>query len=137
MKVIVAYMDNVFKLHGLPEAIISNRDKVFTSTLWQELFRLAGTDLQMSSAYHPQTDGQTERVNQCLEGYLRCFVHSCPTKWKDWLALAEFWYNASYQSSLTKTPFEILHGQSPRNWVLISLNPALSRICNSGSRKGT
>lgn len=69
----------------------------------------------MSSAYHPQTDGQTERVNQCLEGYLRCFVHSCPTKWKDWLSLAEFWYNTSYHSSLDKTPFEVRYGQKPRH----------------------
>lgn len=87
---------------------------MFTSSLWQELFRLAGTELKMSTAYHPQTDGQTERVNQCLEGYLRCFVHSCPTKWKDWLALA-FWYNTSYHSSLQLTPFEVLYGQKPRH----------------------
>lgn len=109
------FMEHVFKLHGLPEAIVSDRDRVFTSTLWKELFRLSRTNLLMSSAYHPQTDGQTERVNQCLEGYLRCFVHSCPTKWKDWLSLAEFWYNTSYHSSLDKTPFEVLYGQKPRH----------------------
>lgn len=63
LKVAMLYMENVFKLHGLPEAIVSDRDKVFTSNLWQELFRLAGTELRMSSAYHPQSDGQTERVN--------------------------------------------------------------------------
>jgi len=113
-QVAMTYMEQVYKLHGLPEAIISHRDKVFTNTLWKELFRLAGTQLQMSNAYHPQTDGQTERVNQCLEGYLRCFVHSYPHKWKDWLPLAEFWYNTSYHSSLDKTPFEILYGQKPR-----------------------
>ena len=111
LKVALQYMEHVFKLHGLPEAIVSDRDKVFTSNLWQELFRLAGTELRMSSAYHPQSDGQTERVNQCLEGYLRCFVHSCPTKWKEWLALAEFWYNTSYHTSLNKTPFDVLYGQ--------------------------
>ena len=81
-QVAMTYMEQVYKLHGLPEAIISHRDKVFTNTLWKELFRLAGTQLQMSTAYHPQTDGQTERVNQCLEGYLKCFVHSCIHKWK-------------------------------------------------------
>jgi hypothetical protein len=87
----------MFTLHGLPEAIV-DRDKVFTSNLWQELFKLAGTKLRMSSAYRPQSDGQTERVNQCLEGYLCCFVHSCPVKWKEWLALPEFWYNTSYHT---------------------------------------
>lgn len=114
-KVAMLFMEHIFKLHGLPESIVSDRDKVFTSTLWKELFRLAGTTLQMSCAYHPQTDGQTERVNQCMEGYLRCFVHSCPNKWKDWLSLAEFWYNTSYHSSLDKTPFEVLYGQPPRH----------------------
>lgn len=115
LKVAKLYMDNIFKLHGLPEAIVSDRDKVFTSSLWKELFKLAGTNLQMSTAYRPQTDGQTERVNQCLEGYLRCFVHACPHKWKEWLALAKFWYNSSYHSSLNKTPFEVLYGQTPRH----------------------
>ena len=57
------FISNVYRLHGLPLSIISDRDKVFTGQLWQELFRLAGVNLQMSSAYHPQTDGQTERVN--------------------------------------------------------------------------
>jgi transposase InsO family protein len=57
------YFNNIYKLHGLPEAIISDRDGVFTSALWQELFRLSNTKLLMSSFYHPQTDGQTERLN--------------------------------------------------------------------------
>ena len=63
MKVAMLYMDHIFKLHGLPQAIISDRDRIFTSHLWQELFKLSGTDLKLSIAYHPQTDGQTERVN--------------------------------------------------------------------------
>ncbi|WVZ83942.1 hypothetical protein U9M48_031036, partial [Paspalum notatum var. saurae] len=102
------FMENVFKLHGFPHSIISDRDRVFTSQFWQELFKLVGTTLRLSSAYHPQSDGQTERVNQCLETYLRCFVHACPAQWKEWLHLAEFWYNTSFHSSLSKTPFEVL-----------------------------
>ena len=76
------FMDQVFKLNGLPQAIISDRDKIFTSAFWKELFKLVGVDLRMTTAYHPQSDDQTERVNQCLETYLHCFVHACPTKWR-------------------------------------------------------
>ncbi|XP_035823161.1 uncharacterized protein [Zea mays] len=75
------FHDQVYKHHGLPHSIVSDRDKVFLSNLWKELFRLADVQLRMSSAYHPQSDGQTERVNQCLETFLRCFVHACPHQW--------------------------------------------------------
>lgn len=64
------FVDNIYKLHGLPKVLISDRDKVFTSALWQQLFKLTDTTLNMSSSYHPQTDGQTEHLNQCLETYL-------------------------------------------------------------------
>jgi hypothetical protein len=77
-QVALAFVDNIFKLHSLPEIMVSDRDPIFTSRLWKELFQLVGTELAMSSSRHPQTDGQTEWVNQCLETYLRCFVHSCP-----------------------------------------------------------
>lgn len=108
LDVALLYLNNVYKLHVLPQAIISDRDRIFTSALWTELFRLADTQLQMSSAYHPQTDGQTERVNQCLETFLRCFVHACPNRWSRWLALAEFWYNTAYHSVLGTSPFEVM-----------------------------
>lgn len=110
------YFNNVYKLHGLPKAIVSDRDRIFTSALWKELFKLSGTDLLMSSSYHPQTDGQTERLNQCLETFLRCTVHSCPKQWSKWISLAEYWYNTSYHSALGLTPFEALYGHPPRHF---------------------
>jgi hypothetical protein len=78
--VVSAYMDNVHKLHGMPKSIISDRDNIFTSRFWHEMAALTGTKLRMSSSHHPQTDGTTEHVNQCLEAYLRCFTHACPVK---------------------------------------------------------
>lgn len=108
------YMMNIYKLHGMPEALISDRDRIFTSKLWQELFQKASVQLKMSTAYHPQTDGQTERVNQCMETFLRCFVHACPHQWFSWIHLAEFWYNTSWHSALNHSPFEVLYGHSPR-----------------------
>jgi hypothetical protein len=114
------YMSEIYRLHGMPTAIISDRDPIFTSKMWQELFKLTGTQLCLSSSYHPQFDGQTERVNQCLETYLRCFVHSCPRLWPNWLPLAEFWYNTCHHSSLGKTPFEVLYGHPPSQLGLIS-----------------
>jgi hypothetical protein len=85
-----AYMDNVYKLHDFLSSLVSDRDRVFTWKLWKELFGLSGVTLRMSSSYHPQTDDQTERVNQCMETFLRCFVHACPNRLSQCLSLAEF-----------------------------------------------
>jgi len=110
--------DNIVKLHGMPKTIISDRDKVFTSIFWKELFQLLGTQLMFSSAYHPQTDGQTERVNQCLEMYLRCVTYEAPRKWKQILSQAEFWYNTSFHSSIGCSPFHALYGYDPTTGYL-------------------
>ena len=69
------FVDNVYRLHGLPNDIISDRGTQFTSKFWQSLFKILGVEIKLSSAYHPQTDGQTERVNQVLEQYLRCTIN--------------------------------------------------------------
>lgn len=107
-------MENVFKLHGPPDKMVSDRYRIFTSKVWRELCKLTHTTLNISSARHPQSDGTTEGVNQCMELYLRCFVNNCPRKWADWLALAEFWYNTSYHSTLKSSPFEVLYCHKPR-----------------------
>jgi transposase InsO family protein len=75
---------SVAKQFMLLSLIVSDRDQIFTSQLWRALFNLAGVELHMSSAYHPQSDGQTERVNQCMETFLRCFANAAPSKWFDY-----------------------------------------------------
>lgn len=100
-------------LHGLPKSIISDRDKIFTGHFWTELLKLMGITLNLSTAYHPQTDGQSERVNQCLEMFLCCGVYEAPRKWKKWLAQAELWYNTNHHSSLQCSPFKAGYDPNP------------------------
>ncbi|GJZ58344.1 putative mitochondrial protein [Tanacetum coccineum] len=83
IQVAQAFLDNIYKLHGLPKAIVSDRDKVFLSMFWQELFKLLDVSLHISTAYHPQSYGHTEVVNRCLEGYLRCMTGERPKEWGD------------------------------------------------------
>ncbi|KAK2387836.1 hypothetical protein QL285_061576 [Trifolium repens] len=108
-----AFMNNIVKLHGMPKSIISDRDKVFTSNFWKRLFELQGTTLAMSSAYHPQSDGQTESLNKCLEMFLRCFTFENPKAWFKALTWAEYWYNTAHHSSIGMTPFKALYGRDP------------------------
>jgi hypothetical protein len=92
---------------------VSDRDRIFTSALWKEIFSAFQTKLNFSSAYHPESDGQTERVNQCVEQYLRCMAFQEPKKWCDWLPAAEWWYNCSYHTSIKMSPFEALYEYKP------------------------
>src|SRR5713226_4590709 len=100
------FMKEIFKLHGLPKAIVSDRDVKFTSNFWKGLFAYLGTKLNFSTAYHPQIDGKTERVNQVLEDMLRMYVMDKPTKWQDYLHLVEFSYNNGQQASLGMSLYE-------------------------------
>ncbi|KAL0319962.1 UNVERIFIED_CONTAM: Retrovirus-related Pol polyprotein from transposon.6 [Sesamum radiatum] len=107
----------IYRLHSMPRSIVSDRDPLFLSTFWCELFRLSGTRLAFSSAYHPQSDGQTEVLNRVLETYLRCFVNEEPCLWFRFLHLAEFWYNSSHHSSIGMSPFHALYGRPPPSFV--------------------
>jgi len=103
------FVDGVIKLHGMPKSIVSDRDPIFISHFWQEFFKMSGTKLQPSSAYHPQTNGQTEVINRCVEQYLRCFIHQWPTQWCSYLPWVEYWYNTTYHNSTGMTPFQALY----------------------------
>jgi IS30 family transposase len=99
------YMSQIVCLHGVLKKIVSDRGTQFTSHFWQLLHEALGTHLNFSSAYHPQTDGQTERTNQILEDMLRACALQDQTRWDKRLPYAEFSYNNSYQASLKMSPF--------------------------------
>jgi transposase InsO family protein len=105
------YIACILISHGIPKTIVSDWGPQFVSKFWEELHKSLGTKLLHSSAYHPQTSGQTERVNQILEDMLRACVLEFPQKWDDCLPLAEFSYNNSYQGSIKMAPFEALYGR--------------------------
>lgn len=107
------FMREVFRLHGMPRSIVSDRDPIFISHFWAAFFKLQGTKLCRSSAYHPQTDGQTEVVNRSVEHYLRCFVADKPSSWCSLLHWAEWWYNSTYHSTIRMTPFQAVYGIPP------------------------
>ena len=107
------FVDHVFRLHGLPEVIISDRDPRFTSKFWKGLFDLLGTDLRFSTAFHPQTNGQSERAIQMLENFLRPYVERDPQNWVKQLPLAEFAANNSVNMATGYSPFFLNSGGHP------------------------
>lgn len=119
------FLDNIYKLHGLPKSTVSDRDKIFLSKFWQELFKLMGTKLLFSTAYHPQKM-VTERVNQCLENYLRLMTSKRPQQWSKWLPLAKWWYTTTPHSAINMSPFEAMYGLLPRQMNLP--NPGQSLV---------
>jgi len=102
------FMKEIFRLHGIPKMVISDRDVKFTSAFWKELFAGLNTNLNFSTIYYPQMDGQTERTNQIIEDMLCMYVRTKLNKWEDYLHLVKFAYNNGYQTSAKLSPFEIL-----------------------------
>ncbi|KAJ9510305.1 hypothetical protein QJQ45_015781 [Haematococcus lacustris] len=115
------FVDNVFKLHGLPKDMVSNRGPHFHNTFWHHVQKLLGMRGSLSSSYHPQSDGQTERYNRVLEEMLRHYISPTQADWPDYLSLAEFAVNNSWQESIKSTPFLVNTGQSPITPMLHSL----------------
>ncbi|KAH9320972.1 hypothetical protein KI387_015611 [Taxus chinensis] len=111
------FFREIFRLHGLSKNIVSDRDNRFMRTFWQELFRLAGTELTPSTSYHPQTDGQMKIVNKWIEGYLRNYVLGQHRAWVKQLYLCEYCYNTTYHMSTGMTPFRALYGYDARSFV--------------------
>ncbi|KAK2971376.1 hypothetical protein RJ640_030342 [Escallonia rubra] len=107
------FLKNVVKYWGLPKVIVSDRDPRFTGKFWTELFKLLGSELHFSTSFHPQTNGQTERVNALLECYLRHFVSANQTDWARLLDVAQFSYNLMRSEATNQSPFEIAIGQQP------------------------
>ena len=103
----------IVRLHGIPASIVSDRDRIFMSVFWRELFRLQQTLLRTSTAYHPQTDCQSQVLNRCLETYLHCFCGEQPKQWFSWLHWAEYSYNTGHHSSINTTPFQAVYGRPP------------------------
>jgi hypothetical protein len=121
-----AFFNKVVRLHGVPQSMVSDRDTVFTSLFWQELMRLMGTKLHMTTAFHPQSDGQSESANRVIIMYLRCLMGDKPRQWLRWLPWAEYLFNTAYQSSLRDTPFRIVYGRDPPS--IRSYEPGDTRV---------
>jgi transposase InsO family protein len=135
--IVEIYMREIARLHGIPKTIVSDRDTKFTSNLWRGLFKGIGTNLNFITAYHPQSDGRTKRVNQVIEDMLRMYVMDKPSKWEDYLHLVEFSYNNGYQASLKMGPFEAFYGRkcnTPVSWDNPAYKGTWARIAQGCGR---
>jgi hypothetical protein len=115
-----------FRLHGLPKMIASDRDPVFTSNFWKELFRLSGIEFLMCTSYHPKTDGQTEIINKGLQAYLKSFSSDKPKDCICWIPLTEWSYNTSIHTSTKISSFEAMYGYPPP--VLLPYEHSATRV---------
>jgi hypothetical protein len=113
------YMKEFVRLHGVPKVIVSDKDPTFTSNFWTGLFKGFGTNLNLSTTYHLESNGQTSMTNKIIEDILRMYVMDQPSKWEYYIHLVEFSYNNGYQASLKMGPIEALYGikhNTPVRW---------------------
>ncbi|KAL5577180.1 hypothetical protein UlMin_018879 [Ulmus minor] len=132
------YVQEIVRLHGVPKSIVSNRDAQFTSKFWKGVQRAMGTSLNFSTAFHPQTDGQSERTIQILEDMLRACVLDFKGTWDRYLPLIEFSYNNSYQATIGMAPCEALYGRRSPEFVedtTQALKKIQTRMKSAQSRK--
>ncbi|KAF1329279.1 Retrovirus polyprotein, partial [Globisporangium splendens] len=125
------FMKHYVKDHGLPRTIVSDRDTKFTSKLWQQVMTIMGTKHNLSSAFRPQTDGQTERTNRFVQDYLRGVVNPSQNDWDDYLHLAEFAYNRRVHSSIGMSPFEADLGYTPCMPDDVAMDPEFRELSKS------
>ena len=121
-QIVRIYLDEIVRLHGVPASIVSDRDPRFTSYFWQAFKKALGTRVNMSTTYHPQTDGQSERTIQTLEDMLRAVVLDWGDSWEKHLPLLEFAYNNSFHTSIGMSPYEALYGRpcrTPLCWTQV------------------
>lgn len=116
----------ILELYGMPKSIVRDRDRIFLSEFWQKLFQLQGTMLKHCTAYHYQSDWQAERINQCSETYLCCFCYNKLQDWAKWLLWALYWYNTTWKTSTSFTPYKALYGRPPL--TILQYIPKAARV---------
>ena len=124
------FWEQIGKLHGIPRSIVSDRDPRFVAKFWQEFWKIMGSKLRMSSAHHPQTDGQTEAANRVVEQVLRCTIHDSQevTHWERYLPMVEFVINSSASQSTGYSPFYLNYGYEPANPLTLIRDADMTQI---------
>jgi transposase InsO family protein len=122
------FAHNVVRLHGVPDAVVSDRDPRFTAHYYAELSKLVGVELKMSTARHPETDGQSEREIRTLIASLRAFCNDHQDDWDDHLDMLELGFNSAVQASTSRAPFELIYGQPPRLPIDVEIAPLSARV---------
>ncbi|KAK3252891.1 hypothetical protein CYMTET_37852 [Cymbomonas tetramitiformis] len=131
------YFDHIWKLHGTPMKIVSDRDPRFQDAMWKELMRLMGTKVASTTPYNPRSDGQAEHTNRVVEDMLRSFVGSNPEDWDLWCANVEFAINDTRSDVTGFTPFELVLGHSPMSQLDLFLQAAAGQHSRRKGGEGT